>query len=171
MQESRPQLPKGIDTTPWNNIFSSDKPMLGPSSRRPMKNVSYLQFDYDLERPYRHFPTTHKAACRIIITFRKAVQGLYDELTKHCNSFFFFPFFVFLWPHPFQIWRFPGYGSNRNCSRRLMPQWQQCWIWATSATYTTAHGNAGSSIHWEGQGSNPHPYGCEAGSLTDGPQW
>jgi len=73
--------------------------MLGPSSRRPMKNVSYLQFDYDLERPYRHFPTTHKAACRIIITFRKAVQGLYDELTKHCNSFFFFFLFLSFYDH------------------------------------------------------------------------
>ena len=39
-------------------------------------------------------------------------------------------------------------GSNQSCSCCPMPQPQQCRIWAASATYTTAHGNAGSLTHW-----------------------
>ena len=38
-------------------------------------------------------------------------------------------------------WRFPDQGSNRSCSRWLTPQPQQHQIRATSANYTTAHGN------------------------------
>ena len=36
-----------------------------------------------------------------------------------------------------------------------MPQPQQCQIWAQSATYTTAHGNAGSSTHFVRPGIKP----------------
>ena len=46
------------------------------------------------------------------------------------------------------MWRFPGYGSNWSCSRQPTPQPQQLGIRAVSATYTTAHGNAGSLTHW-----------------------
>ena len=45
------------------------------------------------------------------------------------------------------------------CSCQPTPQPQQCHIWATSETYTTAHGNAGSLPHWENQESNLHPHG------------
>jgi len=45
------------------------------------------------------------------------------------------------------IWKFPGKGSNRSCSHRPMTEPQQWGIPATSATYTTAHGNAGSLTH------------------------
>ena len=38
----------------------------------------------------------------------------------------------------------PRLGSNGSCSRQLTPQPQQRGIRATSATYTTAHSNAGS---------------------------
>ena len=44
-------------------------------------------------------------------------------------------------------WKFPGSGLNQSCSCRPMPQPQQCQIWATSATYTTAH-NTRSLTHW-----------------------
>ena len=37
-----------------------------------------------------------------------------------------------------------------------MPQQKQCQIWAASATYNTAHGNARSSTHWAGPGIK-HP--------------
>ena len=53
------------------------------------------------------------------------------------------------------IWRFPGWGSNRSCSCRPMPESQQCRIQAASATYTTAHGNAGSLTHWARAGTEP----------------
>ena len=35
------------------------------------------------------------------------------------------------------------------------PQPQQCGIWATSATYITAHGNTGSLTHWAWSGIKP----------------
>ena len=45
------------------------------------------------------------------------------------------------------MWKFPGQRSNRSCSCQPTPQPQQLRIQATSATYTTAHGNAGSLTH------------------------
>ena len=62
--------------------------------------------------------------------------------------FFFFFFFAFSRATSCGIWRFPGWGSNWSCSHRPMPEPQQCGIRAASATYTTAHGNARSLIHW-----------------------
>jgi len=49
---------------------------------------------------------------------------------------------VFFYGHTCSIWRFPGQRSNRSCSCWPTPQLQQCWIGASSAAYTTAHGNA-----------------------------
>ena len=46
-------------------------------------------------------------------------------------------------------------GSNRSYSCQPMPQPQQCQIRATSSTYTTAHGNAGSSTYWARPGIQP----------------
>ena len=48
-------------------------------------------------------------------------------------------------------------GSNRSYSCR--PQPQPCQRRATSVTYTTAHGNAGSQPTGQGQGLNPQPHG------------
>ena len=45
------------------------------------------------------------------------------------------------------IWRFPGQGSNWSCSHRPTPQPQQRGIQTASATYSTAHSNAGSLTH------------------------
>ena len=72
-----------------------------------------------------------------------------------CGFFFFlFLFFCFLfWLFAFSraashgIWKFPGSGSNQSCSHRPRPEPQQWEIRATSATYTTAHGNARSPPH------------------------
>ena len=36
-----------------------------------------------------------------------------------------------------------------------MPEPEQCGIWATPSTYTTAHGNAGSLTHWVRPGIEP----------------
>ena len=54
---------------------------------------------------------------------------------------YLFLFFPFLQGCTCGIWRFPGQGSNQNCSRRPTPQPQ---IQAASVTYTPAHGNTGS---------------------------
>ena len=55
-------------------------------------------------------------------------------------------FLSFLWPH-LQHMEIPRLGSNRKCSHWPTPEPQQHGIGATSATYTTAQGNAGSLTH------------------------
>ena len=45
--------------------------------------------------------------------------------------------------------------SNQSCSCWPTPQPQQHGIQATSVTYTTAHGNAGSLTHWVRPGIEP----------------
>ena len=59
---------------------------------------------------------------------------------------FFFLFSVLLGPH-LKHKKFPGWGSHWSYSCRPMPQPQQLGIRATSASYTTAHGNTGSLTH------------------------
>ena len=61
-------------------------------------------------------------------------------------SFFFFSF---------NIWKFPGKGSNQSCSCRPPPQPQQCRMRMTSVTYTTALSNVGSLTHWARPGMEP----------------
>ena len=46
-------------------------------------------------------------------------------------------------------------GSNQSPNRRPTPQPQQHGIQATSATYATAHGDAGSLTHWARPGIKP----------------
>ena len=53
------------------------------------------------------------------------------------------------------IWKFPGLGSNWNCSCWPTPQLQECGIWALSVTYITAHSNTGSLTHWVRPGIEP----------------
>ena len=84
--------------------------------------------------PYfpRFFPNT-------FLSFRTMDSTILSSLKFSSSSFFFFCLFL---GHPRGIWRFPGQGSNRSCSHLSMSQPQQCQIWAGSATYTSAHGNA-----------------------------
>ena len=51
----------------------------------------------------------------------------------------------FLGPNP-QHMEVPRQGLNRSCTCWSMPYQHQ--IWATSVTYTTAHGNTRSLTHW-----------------------
>jgi len=52
-------------------------------------------------------------------------------------------------------WRIPGSGSNWSCCRQPTSEPQKHQIWAMSATYTTAHSNAGSLNHWARPGIKP----------------
>ena len=61
---------------------------------------------------------------------------------------------VFLEPHPRHM-EVPRLGSNRSYSRLPTPQPQQHQIWATFATYTTAHSNTKSLTHWASPGIEP----------------
>jgi len=82
-----------------------------------------------------------------------AQQWLHEYTGSIPDEDFFLSFFFFF--HHFLgcslgIWRFSGPGLNQSCSHRPtpQPQPQQLGIQATSATYTTAHGNTGSLTHW-----------------------
>ena len=57
--------------------------------------------------------------------------------------------------HTCDIWRFPCYGSKRNCSCQPMPQPWQCWIWASSSTHAASCSNAGFLTHWVRPGIEP----------------
>ena len=114
-----------------------------------------------------------------VLEFQK--QGL--------TSHFFFSFFSVhtcsIWKFPGQrsnlcwsfegstrgIWRYTGLGSNQSCCCRPTPQPQQRQIWATSATYTTAHGNTGSLTHWERPRIKPKTSWFLVGFVSSAPRW
>ena len=74
-----------------------------------------------------------------------------SELPQASSSFFFFflsfCLFAFSRATSHGIWRFPGEGSNWSYSRQPTPEPRQLGIRVASATYTTAHSNAGSLTH------------------------
>ena len=81
------------------------------------------------------------------------LQRAGERVATHTVSvlfFFFFFFFSLLFRAAPE-----AYGSS-----------QPHQIWATSATYTTAHGNAGSLTHWGRPGSEPVSSWIVAGFLT-----
>ena len=63
-------------------------------------------------------------------------------------QFFFFCLFVFSRAAPAAYGSFQARGSNRGCCCQPTPEPQHRGIQAESATYTTAHSNAGSLTHW-----------------------
>ena len=79
-------------------------------------------------------------------------------------------FFLLFYGCTHGIWKFPGYGLNQNYSCRRTPEPQQPRIWAASATYTTAHSNAGSLTHWERPGIKPTSSGILVGFISAVPQ-
>ena len=62
-------------------------------------------------------------------------------------------------------------GLNQSCSHWPTPEPQQCQIWATSATYTTAHCNAGSLTHWVRPEIQPMSSWLLVRFVTPEPQW
>ena len=73
-----------------------------------------------------------------------------------CLSFFLSFFFCFLGPHPWHM-KVPRLGLNWSYSCQPIQQPQQRRIQAASVTYTTAHSNARSPIHWARPGIKPMP--------------
>ena len=68
----------------------------------------------------------------------------------------------------------PRLGSNQSHSPWPMPQPQQCWIRATSATYTTATlsgSNTRSLTHWARPGIEPPSSWTLVEFITAEPQW
>ena len=65
-------------------------------------------------------------------------QSHHIEILASPTSLTFF-FVFFLGPNPQHIWRFPGWDPIRAIVTGLCHSHSQHQIWATSATYTTAH--------------------------------
>jgi len=77
-------------------------------------------------------------------------------ITHHDYFFFFLVFLPFSGATPEAYGGSQARGSIRAVAASLRtPQPQQRGIQAESATYTTAHGNAGSSTHWARPGTEP----------------
>ena len=68
------------------------------------------------------------------------------------NLWGFFFFFGFFRATPLAYGSSLARGSNQSYSCQAIPEAQQCQIRAASATYTAAHGNAGSLTHCAGSG-------------------
>ena len=72
---------------------------------------------------------------------------------------------------------FRAYGSSQargqigTAAAGLYYQPQQCRTWAVSATYTAAHGRAGSLTHWVGPGIEPESSGILVRFITSEPWW
>ena len=64
-----------------------------------------------------------------------------------------------------------GISQARDRISQPAPQPQQCQIWATSVSYTTAHGNAGSSTHWRRPGIEPMSSWILVRLFSIAPQW
>ena len=90
---------------------------------------------------------------------------MYTQLFNE-SSFFFF----FLGPH-IQHMEVPRLGVNQSYSCQPIPHPQQCGIGAASATYTKAHGNARSLIHWVKSGIKLSSSWIPVRFLTVEPQW
>ena len=83
------------------------------------------------------------------------------------SLFFFFLFYGCI----HSTWKFPDQGSNLSYSCQPTPQPQQRGIWASSATYNTAHGNAWSLTHWTRPGIEPASSWILVRFVSTVPEW
>ena len=88
-----------------------------------------------------------------------------DQMSIGCHYIL-----VFLGPNPWHM-EIPRPEVQLDCRCYPIPQPQQHQIWATSVTYTTAHGNAGSSTHWAGPGIEPATSWFLVRFISAAPQW
>ena len=90
-----------------------------------------------------------------LIIFNNESLSFICETKNMLSIVICFLFLSILGPYPLHM-EVPRLGSNWSCSRQPTPQPQQRrGIPATSATYTTAHGNAGSLTHCGRPGIEP----------------
>ena len=110
----------------------------------------------------------------VLLPFKEAALGFTDfffyfffKLSLSLSLFFFFFFFFFgLFRAVPEAYGSSQAKSNWNCSCWLKPQPQQHGVWATPATYTTAHGNARSLTQWVRPGVRPTSSWILVGFLT-----
>ena len=78
--------------------------------------------------------------------------------------------FCFLGLHPCPL-EDPRLGLSQSYGCRPTTQTQQCGIWATSATYTTAHSNTRSLTHWARPETEPVSSWILVRFVSTAPQW
>ena len=124
--------------------YSSDSELLWlwyrPAATAPIRPLAW-------ELPY---------AADVALKGKKILKSLrYQTHFRILLLHFFSFFFCFLEPHPRHIEVPRLEGSNQSCSCWPTAWPQQHQIRAVSATYTTAHSNAGSLTHWAMSGIEP----------------
>ena len=98
----------------------------------------------------QYFPRTKSLSSYHPIFFLFKLVYIFYSLLP--NPLFTYLVFLGLYPEHMEV---PNEGSNQSYSHLPTPQLQQCRIWAASASYTTAHGNAGRLTHWTKAGIKP----------------
>ena len=81
--------------------------------------------------------------------------GLLDHMAVLFFCFVLFVFLPFSWAAPAAYGGSPARGPIGAVAAKPIPQPQERGIRVTSATYATAHGNAGSLTHWARPGTEP----------------
>ena len=100
-----------------------------------------------------------------------AVQKLLSLIRSHLFIFLIFCLFFGGGAAPSAYGGSQAKGSNWSCSCWSTPQPQQCGIWVASATYTTAHSNAGSLTHWLRPGIEPVSSWILVTFVSAEPRW
>ena len=88
--------------------------------------------------------------------------------SKGENSFFLTFIFLLFRVRHMEVPRL-GVQSKPHCQPTSQPQ--QCRIWATSVTYTFAHGNGGSLTNWVRSGIKPSTSRFLVRFVSSVPQW
>ena len=159
----RPSQMKWLPTTLTNKHISVDE-VFCLYSRMP-QNSPFLQVDRC--HPVIQPGETTSWALPSCIWFHTTFLFL-ERISFSLKTFFFF-----FKGHAYGTWKFPGQGLNLSCSCWPQPQLQpqQCQSWAMSATYTIAHGNAGSLTHWVRPAIEPAFSWILVGFISTAPQW
>ena len=118
----------------------------------------------------------HAHECVICIRVQERRAGLssacwlicYFLQTQFSDSKGLLPFFF---PFLFSFFLFRVAPAAYGSALPAMPQPQQLRLQATPATYTTAHGNAGSLTHWARPGIEPASSQTLIRFISTEPQW
>ena len=116
-------------------------------SRNGCMHVGFMAHTYVLECTHTH-THTHQSLWCIYLLIKGRMNPKQVTLLKIFYLFIYFLSFVLFQDYTHGTCMLPGQGSNQSYSCQPTPQPQQCQVQAMSATYTTAHGNAGSPTHY-----------------------
>ena len=98
-------------------------------------------------------------------------KNCWTEMGKCLLDCTFFFFFAISWVAPTAYGDSQGRGLIGATTASLCHSHSNAGIWATSATYTTAHGNTGSLTHWARPGVEPPTSWFLVGFVATVPWW